>query len=94
MAKKKSVKKRVVKREAPVQVVHTKRVVKREAPVQVVHTQSVERSRLNIDKSDGLIAIMAAVLVTLIAILDKTYSVIAAVLMMIVFAAYKLIMKR
>jgi hypothetical protein len=63
-------------------------------PVHVVHNHQAVRSRLNIDKSDGIIAIMAAVLVTLIAILDKTYSLIAAVLMMIVFAAYKLIVKR
>lgn len=71
-----------------------KRVVKREAPVHIVHTHSVQRSRLNVDKSDGIIAIMAAVLVTLIATLNPTYSVIAAVLMMIVFAVYKLIIKR
>lgn len=71
-----------------------KRVVKREAPVHIVHTHPVQRSRLNVDKSDGIIAIMAAVLVTLIAILDKGYSVVAAILMMIVFAVYKLIIKR
>lgn len=68
-----------------------KRVVKREVPV---HTVAVRRSSLNMDKSDGIIAIMAAVLVTLIAILDKGYAVIAAVLMMIIFAVYKLIIKR
>ena len=71
-----------------------KRVVKREAPVHIVHAHHLQRSRLSVDKSDGIIAIMAAVLVTLIAILDPNYSVIAAVLMMIVYAAYKLIIRR
>ena len=71
-----------------------KRVVKRQAPVQMVRVHPVERSRLNTDKSDGIIAIMAAVLITLISILNKDYAIIAAILMMIAFAAYKLIFKR
>ena len=69
--------------------------MKKVTPVHVVHHEhTMQRGRLNIDKSDGIIAIMAAVLVTLIAILNPSYSVITAVLMMIVFAAYKLIVKR
>jgi len=79
MAKKKSVK---------------KRAVKQAIPVHAIHNLPVKKSRLNIDKSDGIIAIMAAVLVTLIAILDKNYSVIAAVLMMVVFAGYKLLVRK
>lgn len=66
-----------------------KRVVKREVPVHVVHPP-IQRRGLNVNKSDGIMAIMAAILVTLVAVLNPIYSVVAAILMMIVFAVYKL----
>jgi hypothetical protein len=71
-----------------------KRVVKKEAPEHAVHSHPVQRTGLNVNKSDGIMAIMAAVLVTLIAVLNSTYAVIAAVLMIIIFAIYKLFIRR
>ena len=68
-----------------------KRVVKKENPVQVVLTHPPMKSGLNKDKSDGIMAIMAGVLVLLTAILDTKISAILAVVLMVLFAGYKLI---
>jgi hypothetical protein len=79
MAKKK-VKRKSVENKREVVPIHTRKEI-------------TPKRRLSIDKSDGIIAIMAAILVTLIAVLNFKYSVIAAVFMMIIYAAYKLFKK-
>ncbi len=49
---------------------------------------------LSRNKGDGIMAIMAAVLVILTSILNKEIAVILAVILMVLFAAYKLIFKK
>jgi len=66
-----------------------KRVVKKE--VRAVHTPVNSGTRLNKDKSDGIMAIMAAVLVILTAILDPQISATLAIILMILFGGYKLL---
>jgi hypothetical protein len=77
MAKKKSVKRNVVRKE----ISHI--------PHAAVPTH-VHRSGLSMNKSDGIMAIMAAVLVVLTAILDLKISAILAVVLMVLFGIYKL----
>ena len=76
MTKKKSVKRTVVKRETPHAV--------------PLNHFPVQRTGLSRNKSDGIMAIMAAVLVILTAILDTKISAILAVILMVLFGIYKL----
>ncbi len=58
--------------------------------------QSIEkgqRAGLSRNKADGIMAIMAAVLVILTSLLDYKSAVIIAAILMIFYAAYKLIRK-
>jgi hypothetical protein len=71
-----------------------KRVVKKEVPVHAIHMHPAPAKGLNVNKGDGIMAIMAAVLVTLIAVLNPIYAVVAADLMIIIFAIYKLFFRR
>lgn len=66
------------------------KVIKREV------VNKIERSRvagLSGGKGDGIMALMAAVLVILTSILDPKVSAILAVILMILFAGYKLLKK-
>lgn len=65
-----------------------KRIVKKEV---VQHAVPVRRTGLTIDKSDGIMAIMAAILVILTAILDPKVSAILAIVLMILFGGWKLL---
>lgn len=50
--------------------------------------------KLSKDKAEGIMAIMAVVLIVLSAILDQKVSLTIAVVLMIMYAAYKLIFKK
>ena len=77
MAKKKSVKRNVIRKEIP----HVQHVA---VPAHV------HRGSLSVNKSDGIMAIMAAVLVVLIGILNFEVSAIVATVLMVLFGIYKL----
>jgi len=52
-----------------------------------------ERTGLSRGKADGIMALMAAVLVILTSILDAKVSAILAIILLIIFAGYKLLRK-
>jgi hypothetical protein len=66
-------------------------IAKRVEQPHIEHYVHVKRNGLSMDKSEGLMALMAAVLVVLTYILDAKVSAILAVVLMVVFAGYKLL---
>ena len=67
-----------------------RRVVKKPEKIKKIE-MSRDIPRISKNKADGIMAIMAAVLVILISILNKEVALIIAAVLMVLFAAYKLL---